>query len=623
MTEDIRMDSSFKVRVGMEMRFTSVTVKIKDKLILQKVSGLAKPGEVLAMMGPSGSGKTTLLNVLAGRRTEVQNGTVHINGNLLNKRLRRKICYVLQEDIFFENLTLREQLVYTARLRLPGAAPLSIKMEKVNEIVDLLDIRKCLDTKIGNLESKGLSGGEKKRANIGCELMTDPAILVLDEPTSGLDSFAAYNLMTTLKNFASTLQKTIVLSVHQPSSQIFYMFDHLLLLHEGETVYFGKASKVVDYFAGIGFPCNKHYNPADFILEKTRGGESEVKTIMDAGRNASWEALETADIMHGTEAEQDIDAVNKDFHANSTTHLKDQDKDADNGPKWPTTYTEQYSILTVRSFKEVRHKLISPVMLVETLSVAIIMSLIWFQMKHTEEMIDDRAGVIFMAVCMWSFTPMYLGLSVFPQERVVINKERMSGLYHLSAYFMGKQTSEFPLTIFLPLLGYTVVYFASGLNTWPPAFFLSMSVMLLSALLGQSMGMFFGLLFDDLNNGLTFEGLLIMYCLVVAGFYIKSFPPWLQWTKYLSYLYYMFHSMLIIEFTNNKPIVCNREHSNFAECAAYNGSNVVEIQPESILDFYEVEFPVWFNVCVIIALSIIFRIVSYLLLRYYRKPDQG
>ncbi|XP_077998727.1 uncharacterized protein LOC144451699 [Glandiceps talaboti] len=596
---------------GMKLEFNNVSVKIKDKFILNKVSGIAKPGQVVALMGPSGSGKTTLLNVLGGRHTDLVNGSILLDGEVLNKRLRRKICYVLQEDIFFENLTLREQLVYTARLKLPSAAPYAVKLQKVDEIVELLDIKNCLDTRIGSLEAKGLSGGEKKRANIGCELMTDPALLLLDEPTSGLDSFTAHKLMCLLKDFVKKSQKTLLVSVHQPSSQMFYMFDSLLLLHEGETVYFGEAPKVVDYFSSVGFPCDKQYNPADFILEKVRSTEEEVKTIMDNSRNASWEALK-----HMTVVE------NSDTGYNGVAHMGSEltTVNTEEGPKWQTTYMEQFVILTSRSFKESRKKLISGVAVAETLCYCLIMSMLWFQMGHTEDMINERAGAIFFALCIWSFVSMFLALQFFPGERVVINKERLSGLYRLSAYFLAKQTSEIPYILFLPLIGFTPIYWITGMNYWPPGFFISLTVLMLGAMLGQSIGMLFGLLFDDLGNGMVFLGMLCMYSLVAAGFYIKAFPFWLQWTKYLSFLYYVYQTMMTVEFTNNKPFICNMEWSNYEECAAYNGTNVVEIAPESILDFYNIELPIWFNICVLVFTSIIFRLLTYILLRYYRKP---
>ncbi|XP_077998496.1 uncharacterized protein LOC144451504 [Glandiceps talaboti] len=624
MVEEVQLMTEFQSQRGMEMEFNKITVKIKDKTILKGVNGRARPGEIVALMGPSGSGKTTLLNVLAGRERNIESGVISLDGMVLNKQLRRKICYVLQEDIFFNNLTLQEQLWYMVKFKLPSTATDVQRMKKIDDIVDFLDIRKCLGTKLSLL-----SGGERKRANIGCELMTDPAVLLLDEPTSGLDSFTAYNLVSVLLNFAKSSNKTIVMSIHQPSSRIFYAFENLLLLHEGETVYFGAAPKVVDYFANIGFPFEKQHNPADSMLEKLRSNDEDVKTIMNASRNTAWQIHQNKP---STSIVNNTDICNNSAHSvyysnsqnggklrTNSRHKANGDNDID--AKWPTTYRDQFVTLVSRSFKESKSKLVSPVMFTTTVSIALVLSATWFQMGYTEDMINERIGLIFITLSIWTGTPMYLAMSFFPAERRVVNKERLSGLYRLSAYYFAKQTSEFPLMIFLPVVGYTIVYWLTGLNrTWPFAFIFSMGMLWLTAFWGQSLGMVYGLLFDNMRNGIVAASVLFMFSLVTAGFYIKAFPVWLQWVKYLSFVYYTSQAMVTLEFTNNKPFTCSLPLSYFEECVAYNGTNVVEVQPESILDFWEVHLPLWVDVVVLAVTAVILRIITYLLLKFYHKP---
>lgn len=163
----------------MELDFRNLCVEVDKKLILNNVSGLACPGELLAVMGPSGAGKSTLLNTLAGR-TPLSSGTISVNGHNITKDLRRKICYVLQQDIFFSSLTLKETLQFTARIRLPEKMSNEQITSKVNEIIQDLDLSRCVDTIMGDVWVRGLSGGEKKRASIACELITDPVTILLD-----------------------------------------------------------------------------------------------------------------------------------------------------------------------------------------------------------------------------------------------------------------------------------------------------------------------------------------------------------------------------------------------------------------------------------------------------------
>ncbi|RIB11357.1 ABC transporter-domain-containing protein [Gigaspora rosea] len=141
-------------------------------------------------MGPSGCGKTTLLNALSGRLcTEDVEGTIKMNGHRSTEDLKRFIAYCTQEDVFFPHLTVRETLTYTSRLRLPREAPISAKLEQVENIIQALNLSKCSNTKIGDIRFRGISDGERKRVSIANELLTDPSVILLDEPTSGLGTY--------------------------------------------------------------------------------------------------------------------------------------------------------------------------------------------------------------------------------------------------------------------------------------------------------------------------------------------------------------------------------------------------------------------------------------------------
>ena len=201
-------------------------------------------------MGPSGSGKTSLLDCLSNR-SAINSGSITLNGVTLQKQHKRLIAYVTQSDIFFNHLTIRDQLLYTALLRLPDKMSFKDKVGEVDKVISQLKLDKCQNTPI-----MLISGGEKKRTNIGTELLTDPQIILLDEPTSGLDSTSAVALMGTLRSLADE-GKTILTSIHQPSSSVFANFDKLCLLADGKMVYFGKPSDSLNYFDAQGMPCPK------------------------------------------------------------------------------------------------------------------------------------------------------------------------------------------------------------------------------------------------------------------------------------------------------------------------------------------------------------------------------
>lgn len=163
----------------LQLTFQNIGVVHEGRHILKKISGSVKPGEILAIMGPSGSGKTTLMDCLSGQR-RVDSGCIYLNREPMSKKWRRKICYVLQQEIFFPTLTLQDTVMYNAMLRLPEKMPYAHKVSIVDNILEMLELQHCRETRIGDYMNRGLSGGEKKRANIACELLTNPLVMLLD-----------------------------------------------------------------------------------------------------------------------------------------------------------------------------------------------------------------------------------------------------------------------------------------------------------------------------------------------------------------------------------------------------------------------------------------------------------
>ncbi|XP_047979866.1 ABC transporter G family member 15-like [Salvia hispanica] len=234
--------------------------------LLHGLRGYAVPGRIMAIMGPSGSGKSTLLDALAGRlsRNIVMTGNIHLNGK--KQRLDYGVvAYVTQEDVLLGTLTVRETLRYSAHLRLPSTMTKQAIKEVVEATIMEMGLQDCADRQIGNWQMRGISGGEKKRVSIALEILTRPRLMFLDEPTSGLDSAAAFFVIQSIKNLSRD-GRTIICSIHQPSSEVFALFDDLYLLSGGETVYFGEARTGIKFFAESGFPCPSRRNPSDHFL---------------------------------------------------------------------------------------------------------------------------------------------------------------------------------------------------------------------------------------------------------------------------------------------------------------------------------------------------------------------
>jgi len=272
-----------KERIGLMFREITLTVQKKkwfglkddDEVvhILKGVNGYALPGQLTAIMGGSGAGKTSLLNVISQRvftgkfSGEVsllkEGGVVPVQDN----SLKDIAGYVVQEDYLFPSLTVKETLGYYADLRLPHEKR-ERREKKLQKVIHEMRLGHVVDTKIGNEFIRGISGGEKRRVSIAIQMLTSPSILFLDEPTSGLDSTNAHHLVHTLLRLARK-GRTIICTVHQPRSDIFKLFDQVMLLCRGEVAYFGKAREMVDHFELMGHICPLDSNPADFASKNS------------------------------------------------------------------------------------------------------------------------------------------------------------------------------------------------------------------------------------------------------------------------------------------------------------------------------------------------------------------
>ncbi|KAJ3516568.1 hypothetical protein NLJ89_g1034 [Agrocybe chaxingu] len=257
--------------VPASLYFSNITYMLGERTILDNISGCIKPGQVMAIMGASGAGKSTFLDILARKgKMGAVSGTTLVNGReVSDAQFKKVIGFVDQEDTLMGTLTVYETVLYSALLRLPREMSTEAKKFRTLETMNELGILHIKDMRIGESGRRSISGGEKRRVSIACELVTSPSILFLDEPTSGLDAFNAFNVIESLVSLARNYNRTVVFTIHQPRSNIVALFDQLVLLASGKLVYSGEFSKCQDYFTSIGQPCPPGFNIADFLIDMT------------------------------------------------------------------------------------------------------------------------------------------------------------------------------------------------------------------------------------------------------------------------------------------------------------------------------------------------------------------
>ncbi|GMI11570.1 hypothetical protein TrVE_jg8546 [Triparma verrucosa] len=569
---------------------------VAEKQILSNVSGFAYPGEVLALMGPSGSGKTTLLDCLSNR-SAISEGSITLNGIPLQKQHKRMVAYVTQSDIFFEHLTVRDQLLYTALLRLPEKMDFKEKVAEVDRVIDQLKLNKCQDTPI-----MLISGGEKKRTNIGTELLTDPQIILLDEPTSGLDSTSAVALMRTLRVLAAE-GKTILTSIHQPSSSVFQGFDKLCLLADGNMVYFGSPSDSLSYFEGQGFPCPASYNAADHVMDLlvvdsgVEAGDTKQKLI------AAWDDDKTN--------KEAVSVVAKMNNSSGSVSGSIEEVAATNGTKWASSYLTQLKVLTHRAMRNSRSAIFTWLNFVKSAGLGVISGLIWFQLGEGESWVEDRAGFIFFAMTFWVFDSMFTAMMTFPPERAIIFKERSSGSYRLSAYFLSKTVAEAPLRLTLPFTYLVISYWLANLNPSAEAFFPFLVVQLMSVLAGESIGLLIGATVMDMQKAMVVGTLVSLAMMLSGGFFAEKMEDFVSWVQYFSPFKYSYHACLEIGFFDG--VKCDGSGGLGSLCESVGTGNIAP--GPDVVKFLGGNGTIAFNISMLMLMSVLCRLLAYYQLR--------
>ncbi|XP_028777517.1 ABC transporter G family member 22 isoform X3 [Neltuma alba] len=533
----------------------------EEKDILNGITGSVNPGEVLALMGPSGSGKTTLLNLLGGRLIQsTAGGSITYNDQPYSKYLKSKIGFVTQDDVLFPHLTVKETLTYSARLRLPDTFTKDQKEKRALDVIYELGLDRCKDTMIGGSFVRGVSGGERKRVCIGNEIIINPSLLFLDEPTSGLDSTTALKIVQMLQDIAEA-GKTVVTTIHQPSSRLFHKFDKLILLGKGSLLYFGKASEAMPYFQSIGCSPLIAMNPAEFLLDLANGNINDVSVPSELEDKVQMENAEVK-----TKNGKPSPAMVQEYLVQAyKTRVSETEKRKLMVPipldeslkskvcsprrQWGTRWCEQYSILFCRGVKERRHDYFSWLRITQVLSTAVILGLLWWQSDaNNPKGLQDQAGLLFFIAVFWGFFPVFTAIFTFPQERAMLAKERAVDMYRLSAYFVARTTSDVPLDLILPVLFLLVVYFMAGLRLSAESFFYSILTVFLCIVAAQGLGLAIGATLMDLKKATTLASVTVMTFMLAGGFFVKEVPKFISWIRYISFNYHTYKLLLKVQY---------------------------------------------------------------------------
>ncbi|EXB55275.1 ABC transporter G family member 11 [Morus notabilis] len=437
--------------------------KNRNRPILQGLTGYARPGELLAIMGPSGSGKSTLLDALAGRLSSKtrQSGEILINGHKQTLAYGTS-AYVTQDDTLMTTLTVGEAVHYSAQLQLPDSMPLSEKKERANGTIKEMGLQDAINTRIGGWGAKGISGGQKRRVSICIEILTRPKLLFLDEPTSGLDSAASYYVMSRIAGLDQSdgVRRTIVASIHQPSSEVFQLFDSLCLLSAGKTVYFGPASEANEFFASSGFPCPTLQNPSDHFLKTiNKDFEQDIESGMVGVTCTVEEAIDT--LMKSYKASEGYKQVRR--HVADISNKQDY-RAVEIKIRSHASFLNQCLVLTRRSFKNMHRDWgYYWLRIVIYVSLSLGLGTLYYEIGSDYESIQSRGSLLMFVASFLTFMTIG-GFPSFVEDMKVFERERLNGHYSATAFVIGNTLSSQPYLLLISLIPGALTYYLPGLR---------------------------------------------------------------------------------------------------------------------------------------------------------------
>jgi ABC-type multidrug transport system ATPase subunit len=647
--EELGQHYSFTLakNVPIEMSFRDVTIwneykegpicnkQKKQKLILNSVSGQFKAGTSTAILGSSGSGKTTLLNYLSSRMQDSvlkSCGELYINGHQVPsiKPIKHRTGYITQVDVVYDDLTPEEQFRFTAKL-----SGVKNPDEKVRELINMLGLKGCKDTRVGNDLERGISGGERKRTSIGIELITDPSLLFLDEPTTGLDSKSALDLALLLKKLSEN-GRTIVSTIHCPSAEILATFDNVLCLSRGEIIYYGSPSNIPKYFAEIGFPAPAMTNPADHLMTIIHEDDIRIK-YMARGEAITEEEVNTKfseriDLFVKTaKSSMPPPSIEKDSPSPFSI-VKANDKNIN---CLVNSCTMLYRCLLIYF----RHPQSMNTKIIQTLGFVAFTLILHHKTisyhTNTLQAILDKGGLAFNISSTQVFAGVFANMYTFLPALPTLRRESQNKLYGPLSWYFVHAFFEFPIQFLMTNLYYLPLFWAVGMrhdSFW--VYVQNILAALCARFAAGGIGDLLSLVFKKIEIINQSFPIFVIPLFLVSGFVaqVKTIVIYMVVYSYLSPFRFAFQATMQIEFTsdvvddyirNCRVLKPNCPDKNSDACYINYSTmppsfpRIKECNPLTNYDFYEDKY-LW-NLLILIAQGIFFRIFAILAVYLFCK----
>ncbi|XP_030543779.2 ABC transporter G family member 5 [Rhodamnia argentea] len=573
--------------------------------VLKDVNCRARSWEILAIIGPSGAGKSSLLEILAGKIAP-QNGSIFVNQKPIDKAHFRKIIgYVAQKDTLFPLLTVEETLMFSARLRL--RLPESQLASRVKSLLQELGLEHVAGTRVGDDRIRGVSGGERRRVSIGVDVIHDPRVLILDEPTSGLDSNSALQIIDMLKMMAETQGRTVILSIHQPGFRIVKQFNSILLMANGSVLHQGTADQLAVQLRLMGLPNPPHVNVIEFAIESIeaiqshRHSQNQVQQVEMPPQLPPQKREEGP----GGESRSHKFTLQQLFQQSKVVDESTTDVRIDLPHCFANSRLREILLLMHRFSKNIsRTKELFACRTIQMLVSGLVLGSIFCHLKDDLLGAQERVG-LFAFILTFLLSCTTEALPIFLQEREILMKETSCGCYRVSSYAIANGLVYLPFLLILAVSFAVPLYWLVGLNSNFTAFLHFLLIIWLILYTANSVVVCFSALVPNFIVGNSVISGVMGSFFLFSGYFIskQEIPSYWIFMHYVSLFKYPFEGFLINEFSNSGKCL----EYMFGMCAV-TGEDVLR-------EVGYGEESRWRNVLVMVCYILVYRFISYVILR--------
>lgn len=560
MVKGVGSDAAFNENVASQFNIPTLVREARHgapmRTILDNSHGCVKPGEMLLVLGRPGAGCTSLLKMLSNRRA----GYASVEGDVMfgdmnhkqAEQYRGQIVMNTEEEVFFPDLTVQQTADFATRMKVPfrlpteNETPEEYQKRSRDFLLRSMGIAHTMDTKVGNEFIRGVSGGERKRVSIIETLATRASVYCWDNSTRGLDASTALDFTRAIRALTDVMGLASIVTLYQAGNGIYNLFDKVLVLDEGQQIYYGPMEEARPFMEDLGFICSDSANVGDFLTGVIVPTERRIRPGYENKFPRSAKEIRSAydktSIRSQMEAEYDYPhseeakALTADFRESVTW---EKNKNLPKRSQLTVGPMQQIAACVKRQYQILwGDKATFILKQGSTLVQALIAGSLFYNAPNNSAGLFIKGGALFFSLLYNSLLAMSEVIDSF-NGRPVLAKHRSFALYHPAAFCLAQIAADIPILLIQVSVFSVVLYFMTGLTYTAGAFFTYWVVVFATTMAMTAFFRAVGAAFSTFDGASKVSGFAISALIMYAGYLIAKpqMHPWFVWIYVSRHIY--------------------------------------------------------------------------------------